>query len=377
MIINSVGDLRDLARRRIPRALFDYADRGAYDEVTLRRNRSALEALAFRQRVMLDVSRQELATTLVGQKAALPVAIAPTGLTGLFHADGEMLGARAAENYGIPFCLSTMSICSLEDVRGYVQRPFWFQLYLMRDRDFNAELIERARSAGCSALMVTVDMPVQGLRRRDAKNGLSIPPRLTLANALDIATKPTWAFKVLLGKRRTFGNLAGRMQGTGGLSTLSQWIGSQFDPTVTWADLTWIRERWPGQLIVKGVLDAEDARKAVEAGVNALVVSNHGGRQLDGGPATITVLPEVVAAVGDRCEVLLDGGVQSGQDILKALALGARGCLLGKAFLYGLAADGERGVTRLLEILRDELRISLALTGHSSVSEVDRRILRD
>ena len=374
--LNSIADLRDLARARIPRAIFEYADRGSYDEVTLERNRSRLRALQFRQRVMVDVSQQSLHTTLLGEPAAIPLAIGPTGLTGLFHANGEMLGARAAEQFGVPFCLSTMSICSIEDVRQAVSKPFWFQLYLVRDRGFNRELIERARAAHCSALMLTVDMPVQGLRRRDPKNGLSIPPRLTAKNLMDVLTKPEWALRVLFGKRRTFGNLEGRLGGGQGLSTLSQWIASQFDLTVTWKDVEWLRGLWPGKLIVKGVLDAEDAKQACDAGVDALVVSNHGGRQLDGAPATIDVLPEVVTAVAGRCEVLMDGGVQSGQDILKALALGARGCLIGKAFLYALAAKGEAGVALALDILRSELRISLALTGCNAVGDAGPHILR-
>ncbi len=375
-VINSIADLRELARRRVPRAIFDYADRGSYDEVTINRNRRDLEALEFRQRVMIDVSKQTLATTIMGIPATIPLGIAPTGLTGLFHANGEMLGARAAEAFGIPFCLSTMSICSLEDVRGAVTKPFWFQLYLMRDRKFNEELIERARAAHCSALMLTVDMQIQGLRRRDPKNGLSIPPRLTLKNALDIARKPGWALSVLMGKRRTFGNLAGRLGTADGLTTLSQWIGSQFDPSVTWQDVEWVRSKWPGKLIIKGILDAQDARLASETGADALVVSNHGGRQLDGGPSTISVLPEVVEAVNGRCEVLLDGGVQSGQDVLKALALGARACLIGKAFLYSLAAAGEAGVTLALQTIRNELQVSLALTGSNDVRSVDRSVLR-
>lgn len=375
-VINCIGDLRELARRRIPRAIFEYADRGSYDEVTFRRNRRDLEALEFRQRVMVDVSKQSLSTTILGETWKIPVGIGPTGLTGLFHANGEMLGARAAEAYGVPFCLSTMSICSIEDVRSAVSKPFWFQLYLMRDRGFNEELIERAKAAQCSALMLTVDMPIQGLRRRDPKNGLSIPPRMTIRNALDIATKPAWGLKVLMGKRRTFGNLAGRMSNTGGLTTLSQWIGSQFDPTVTWKDIEWVRSRWPGKLILKGVLDAEDARLACENAADALVVSNHGGRQLDGAPSTVSVLPEVVQAVGDRCEVLFDGGVQSGQDVLKALALGARGCLIGKTFLYSLAAMGEAGVTMALDIIAKELQVSLALTGSNDVRNVKPDILR-
>ncbi len=374
-VLNSIADLRDLARARIPRAIFEYADRGSYDEVTLERNRSRLRALQFRQRVMVDVSQQSLHTTLLGEPAAIPLAIGPTGLTGLFHANGEMLGARAAEEFGVPFCLSTMSICSIEDVRQAVSKPFWFQLYLVRDREFNRELIERARAAQCSALMLTVDMPVQGLRRRDPKNGLSIPPRLTAKNLFDVLTKPEWALRVLFGKRRTFGNLEGRLGGAG-LSTLSQWIASQFDLTVTWKDVEWLRGLWPGKLIVKGILDAEDAKQACDAGVDALVVSNHGGRQLDGAPATIDVLPEIAAAVAGRCEVLMDGGIQSGQDILKALALGARGCLIGKAFLYALAAKGAAGVTLALEILRSELQISLALTGCNAVGDAGPHILR-
>ena len=376
-IVNSIADLRELARRRIPGAIFEYADRGSYDELTVKRNRAALDALAFRQRVMVDVSNSVLATSLAGTAAAIPVAIAPTGLTGLFHANGEMLGARAAHAFDIPFCLSTMSICSIEDVRSLSVKPFWFQLYIMRDRGFTAELIARARTAACSALMLTVDMPIQGLRRQDPKNGLSIPPRLTLATALDIATKPEWALKVLLGKRRTFGNLEALMKRSGGsLTTLSTWIASQFDPTVTWKDVAWVRQHWPGKLIIKGILDAEDAGLAADSGADAIVVSNHGGRQLDGAPSTILALPEVVDAVQARCEILFDGGVQSGQDVLKALALGARGCLIGKAFLYAVAADGEQGVTRALEIIRDELRVSLALTGRKSVADVDGGVLR-
>lgn len=375
-IVNSIADLRKLAQRRVPKAIFDYADRGSYDELTIQRNRRDLDALEFRQRVMVDISAQSLKTTLVGEPAAIPLAIAPTGLTGLFHANGEMLGARAAEAFGIPFCLSTMSICSIEDVRSAISGPFWFQLYLMRDRGFNEELIARARDARCSVLMVTVDMQIQGLRRRDPKNGLSIPPRLTLRNAIDIASKPSWALKVLCGRRRTFGNLEQRMKDSGGLKTLSQWIASQFDTTVTWKDLAWVRERWPGRIVVKGILDAQDARLACDTGVDAIVVSNHGGRQLDGSPSTISVLPEVVEAVAGRIEVLHDGGIQSGQDILKALALGARGCLIGKAFLYGLAAMGEEGVTRALNIFRDELRVSLALTGMNDVRAISGDVLR-
>lgn len=373
-IINSVADLRELARRRVPRAIFEYADRGAYDELTLARNRRDLDALALRQRVMVDLSQLSLATTVLGEPWSMPLSIAPTGLTGLFHRDGEIAGARAAHAAGVQFCLSTMSICSIEDVRSAVDKPFWFQLYLMRDRSFNQELIDRAKAANCSALMLTLDLQVQGLRRRDAKNGLSIPPRLTFANALDIATKPAWAIGVLFGKRRTFGNLEARMKGSA-LKTLAQWIATQFDPSVTWKDIAWVRSHWPGKLLVKGILDPEDAKLACEAGVDALVVSNHGGRQLDSAPSTISMLPHIVDAVAGRSEVLFDGGVQSGQDVLKALAFGARACLIGKSFLYSLAAMGERGVELALELIRKELEVSMALAGRVDVRHVDRSVL--
>ncbi len=376
-VINSIADLRELARRRVPRAIFDYADRGSYDEVTFNRNLSDLHAIELRQRVMVDVSKQQLATNILGEDWSIPLGIGPTGLTGLFHANGEMLGARAAEAFGVPFCLSTMSICSIEDVRSAVQKPFWFQVYLMRDRSFNQELLERAKAANCSAIMLTVDMPVQGLRRRDPKNGLSIPPKLTLKNMFEVAMRPAWALKVLTGKRRTFGNLETRMKGTGGLKTLSEWIAQQFDPTVTWKDLAWLREQWPRKIIIKGINDPEDARLACEHGVDAMVVSNHGGRQLDGAPSTISMLPRVVEAVEGRAEVLFDGGVRTGQDVLKALALGAKGCLMGKAFLYALAARGEAGVSLALDTIRKELAVSLALTGANDVRKVTRDILVD
>src|SRR5882672_11247855 len=374
-VLNSIEDLRQAARRRVPRAIFDYADHGSYDEVTFNRNLADLAALQLRQRVMVDVSQQQLATTILGERWEIPVGIGPTGLTGLFHANGEMLGARAAQAFGVPFCLSTMSICSIEDVRSAVQKPFWFQVYLMKDRGFNKELLDRALAANCSAIMLTVDMPVQGLRRRDPKNGLSIPPRLTLKNLFEVAMRPTWAFKVLTGRRRTFGNLEARMKGTGGLKTLSEWIAQQFDPSVTWKDLAWLRERWPRKIIIKGILDPEDAKLAVEHGMDAMVVSNHGGRQLDGARSTISALPEIVDAVAGRCDVLFDGGVRSGQDVLKALALGAKGCLIGKAFLYGLGALGEEGVSLAVEFIRRELDVSMALTGQRDVQSVPRSII--
>jgi L-lactate dehydrogenase (cytochrome) len=375
-MILSVNDLRELAKRRIPRAIFDYADGGAYEERTLRRNSADLDALTFRQRVMVDVSNISLATSFLGSAASMPLAIGPTGLAGLFHADGEILGARAAAACGIPFCLSTMSICSIEDVRAATQQPFWFQQYLMKDRGFNQELIDRAAAAQCSALMLTLDLQVIGERRRDPRNGLTIPPRLTLRNSLDVATKPAWALKVLFGKRRTFGNLVGRIGGASGIRTLAEWTATQFDASANWRDVEWVRSRWPGKLVLKGVLDAEDARLSVAAGADAIVVSNHGGRQLDGAPSTISVLPEIVDAVDGRCEVLFDGGIRSGQDIAKALALGARAALIGKSFLFALAAAGESGVTKAIEIMRNELRVTLALTGTSSVVAAGRHILR-
>jgi L-lactate dehydrogenase (cytochrome) len=374
--INSIEDLRAIARRRIPRALFDYIDRGSYDELTWNRNRDDLRALQFRQRVMVDVSRLSVGTTVLGEHWNMPVALAPTGLTGFFHRDGEIHAARAAQRAGVPFCLSTMSICSLEDVRAGVEGTFWFQLYLMRDRGFNEALIARAREARCSALMLTLDLPLQALRRRDPKNGLSVPTRLTARNAWEILLRPRWLSGVLLGRRRTLGNLAAFFPQEG-IGALSEWVGGQFNPAITWKDIDWVRERWPGKLIVKGVLDAEDARLAAVAGVDAIVVSNHGGRQLDGATSTISALPQVVSAAAGRCEVLMDGGITSGQDVLKALALGARACLVGKAFLYGLAADGESGVSLALDIIRKELEISMALCGESSVRRVRRQVLAD
>ena len=375
-MILSIEDLRTLARRRIPRAIFDYADGGSYQEATLRANAADLDAIRLRPRVMIDVSDIKLATTLVGSPASMPLAIAPTGLCGLYHADGEILGARAAAAFGIPFCLSTMSICSIEDVRAASDQPFWFQQYLMRDRGFNQSLIERAIAARCSALVLTLDLQILAERRRDARNGLSIPPRLTLRNAWDVATKPVWALKVMFGKRRTFGNLVGHIGGADGAATLAQWTHTQFDSRANWRDVEWVRSRWPGRLILKGVMDAADARFALSAGADAVVVSNHGGRQLDGAPSSISVLPEIVAAIDGRCEVLFDGGIRSGQDLAKALALGARGGMIGKSFLFALAAGGQAGVTRALEIIRDELRVTLALTGTGDVAACGPQMLR-
>jgi L-lactate dehydrogenase (cytochrome) len=373
--ITNIEDLRQQARRKIPRAIFDYADRGSYDEATLRRNRTDLDAIHLRQRVMIDVSNRTLNSTMLGEPVALPLAIAPTGLTGLFHADGEILGAKAARRAGIPFTLSTMSICSIEDVAEALGTPFWFQLYVMRDRGFSRSLVERAIAAKCSALVLTLDLQIQGQRHRDIKNGLSVPPKVTLANLLDLATKPAWGLKMLGTRRRSFGNLADRVPGGDSLTTLSQWIAGQFDPSLSWNDVAWIREIWPGKLILKGVLDVEDAKIARDTGADALIVSNHGGRQLDGAMSSIAALPDIVEAVGDKIEVLFDGGVRSGQDVLKALALGARGCLIGKAWLYGLAAGGEAGVTAAIDIIRRELDVSMALTGTRDVSAITSAVL--
>jgi L-lactate dehydrogenase (cytochrome) len=374
--ILSIEDLRILARRRVPRAIFDYADGGSYDERTIKRNAADLDAMTFRQRVMVDVSKITLATSFMGSPVSMPLATGPVGLSGLFHGDGEILGARAAAAAGIPFCLSTMSICSIEDVRAATTQPFWFQQYLMRDRGFNQELIDRAAAAQCSALMLTLDLQVIGERRRDPRNGLTIPPKLSLRNAWDVATKPSWALKVLFGKRRTFGNLIGRIGGSSGINTLAEWTATQFDASANWRDVEWVRSRWPGKLILKGVLDAQDALLGVAAGADALVVSNHGGRQLDGASSSIAVLQEIVEAVAGRCEVMFDGGVRSGQDIAKALALGARGALIGKSYIFALAAAGEAGVSKAIEILRNELRVTLALTGTSNMAEVGPHILR-
>jgi L-lactate dehydrogenase (cytochrome) len=373
--VTNIADLRALARRRVPRAFFEYADRGSYDEATLHENRRALDRLQLRQRVMQDVDKRSLATTIVGSPASMPLAIAPTGLTGLQHGSGEIHGARAAAQAGIPFCLSTMSICSIEQVHAASDTPFWFQVYVMRDRGFTRELIQRARAADCSALMLTADLTVQGQRHREIKNGLSVPPKITLRNLFDIASKPRWAWHVLNAPSRSFGNLEGRIGGADSLTTLAQWIANQFDPTLNWDDLAWIRELWPGKLIIKGILDPEDARLAVTHGVDAIVVSNHGGRQLDGAPGSIDVLSSIVEAVDGRTEVLFDSGITSGQDLLKALALGARAGLIGKAFLYGLGAGGQEGVTQAIELIRRELSVTMALTGQRDATCISPDIL--
>src|SRR5258706_2353307 len=375
-VITNIQDLRQMAKKRVARAIFEYVDRGSYDEATLQANKNDLDALMFRQRVAINVDARSTRSTMLGQEVAMPVAIAPVGLTGLNWADGEMLGARAAEKFGIPFTLSTMSICSIEDVASAVSKPFWFQLYVFRDRGFAASLIDRAKAAKCSALVLTLDLQIQGQRHRDLKNGLAVPPRLTWGSFFDVMGKPSWALNVLSGRRKSFGNLEGQIKGSDTLTTLSQWIARQFDATLSWDDVASVKQRWSGKPILKGILDAEDAKLAASTGADAIIVSNHGGRQLDGAVSSIRALPEVVAAVGGRTEVFLDGGIQSRQDVLRALALGAKGTLIGKAFACGLGAMGEAGVTSALEIIRRELDVTMALCGLRDVKEASPAILR-
>ena len=376
-VVTSIDDLREMAKKRVARAIFEYVDCGAYTECTLRANRTDIEAIGLRQRVGIDVDQRSTKTTLLGKEAAMPVILAPVGLLGLNWANGEILSARAASRFGVPFTLSTMSICSIEDVAEATGEPFWFQLYVMRDRGFAASLIERAKAAGCSALVLTLDLQIQGQRHRDLKNGLAVPPRITLGTALDVMTKPGWALNVMTSKRRSFGNLEGRIKNADSLTTLSQWIAGQFDPTLSWKDVEWVRNLWGGPLVLKGILDVEDAKIAVQSGADAIVVSNHGGRQLDGAMSSIRALPEIAAAVGDRIDVWFDGGIRSGQSLLKALALGAKAAMIGRAFVYGLGAMGEPGVTRALEVMQKELDVTMALTGIRSVRDANPSILRD
>jgi L-lactate dehydrogenase (cytochrome) len=374
-VITCVEDLRRLAQRRVPRMFYDYADSGAWTESTYRANEADFQAIKLRQRVAHDISKRNLATKMIGIDASMPVAIAPTGMTGMQHADGEILGARAAEKFGIPFCLSTMSICSIEDIAANTSKPFWFQLYVMRDRDFSGRLIDRAKAAGCSALVLTLDLQVLGQRHKDLKNGLSAPPKPTLANIINLLTKPAWCMEMLGTKHRSFGNIVGHVKGVEDMSSLSEWTAEQFDPSLNWKDIEWIRKRWGGKLVLKGIQDAEDARMAVQSGADALIVSNHGGRQLDGASSSINALPTIADAVGSQIEVWMDGGIRSGQDVLKAVALGARGTMIGRAFLYSLGAMGEAGVTKCLEIIRNELDITMAFCGRNDIREVDRSIL--
>ncbi len=373
--ITSVADLRALARRRVPRMFYDYCDSGSWTESTYRANEADFVPIKLRQRVAVDMRNRTLATTMAGVPVSMPIALAPTGFTGMQHADGEILAARAAEKASVPFTLSTMSICSIEDVAENTTSPFWFQLYVMRDRDFTRGLIDRAKAARCSALVLTLDLAILAQRHKDIVNGLSAPPHMTIANLINLATKPRWCVNMLGTKRRTFGNIIGHAKNVSDLKSLATWMNERRDPTLSWDDVKWIKERWGGKLILKGVLDPEDAEKAVQTGADALIVSNHGGRQLDGAKSSIAALPAIAAAVGDRIEVLMDGGVRSGQDVIKALALGAKGVFIGRAFLYGLGAMGETGVTSCLDVIRKELDMTMALCGLRDIRDVGRDIL--
>jgi len=373
--ITSVADLRELARRRVPKMFYDYCDSGSWTESTYRSNEADFASIKLRQRVAVDMRDRTLATTMAGIPVSAPVALAPTGLTGMQHADGEILAARAADKAGVPFTLSTMSICSIEDVAENVSSPFWFQLYVMRDRDFVVDLIDRAKAAGCSALVLTLDLQILAQRHKDIVNGLSAPPRMTLPNLLNLATKPRWCANMLRTNRRTFRNIVGHAKTVNDLKSLSSWTNEQFDPALAWEDVKWIRDLWGGKLILKGIMDPEDAEKAARTGADALIVSNHGGRQLDGAISSIAALPAVAAAIGDRIEVLMDGGIRSGQDVIKALALGAKGVFIGRAFLYGLGALGEKGVALCLDIIRRELDVTMALCGLRDIKDVGPQIL--
>ena len=374
-VITHIEDLRVLAKRRVPRMFYDYADSGSWTEGTYRANEADFGRIKLRQRVAVNMEGRTTATTMAGAEVKMPVALAPTGLTGMQHADGEILAARAAEAFGVRFTLSTMSICSIEDVRAHTKGPFWFQLYVMRDRGFIERLIERARAAGCDALVLTLDLQILGQRHKDLKNGLSAPPKPTLANLVNLLTKPCWCLGMLGTRRRQFGNIVGHVQGVTDMGNLAAWTAQQFDPRLNWGDVEWIKKRWGGRLILKGIQDVEDARLAADSGADALIVSNHGGRQLDGAQSSIEALPAIAAEVGSRIEVHMDGGIRSGQDVLKAVALGARGTYIGRAFLYGLGAMGGQGVTRALEIIHKELDLTMAFCGRTRIGDVDRSIL--
>ena len=373
--ITCIEDLRLLARRRVPRMFYDYADSGSWTESTYRANEADFQSIKLRQRVAVNMENRTTRTTMIGHEVAMPVALAPTGLTGMQHADGEILAARAAEAFGVPFTLSTMSICSIEDIAAHTQAPFWFQLYMMRDRSFMERLIDRAKAAKCSALMLTLDLQILGQRHKDIRNGLSAPPKPTLANMINLVTKPRWCLGMLGTRRRYFGNIVGHVSGVEDVSSLSAWTAQQFDPALNWRDVEWVKNRWGGKLILKGIMDARDAQLAAQSGADALIVSNHGGRQLDGAPSSISALPAIADEVGSKIEVWMDGGIRSGQDVLKAVALGAQGTLIGRAFLYGLGALGEEGVAKCLQLIRNELDITMAFCGHTDIRTVDRAIL--
>jgi len=374
--IVEIADLKRLAKRRVPKMFFDYADSGAWTESTYRANETDFAKIKLRQRVLVDMTNRSLETTMVGEKVAMPVALAPTGLTGMQHADGEMLAAQAAEAFGVPFTLSIMSICSIEDVGSLTKKPFWFQLYVMKDREFVKNLITRAKAAGCSALVLTLDLQILGQRHKDLRNGLSAPPKFTPKHIWQMATRPGWCMGMMGTQRRTFRNIAGHAKNVTDLSSLSSWTAEQFDPQLNWNDVAWIKEQWGGKLILKGILDVEDAKMAAKSGADAIIVSNHGGRQLDGAVSSISMLKPIVDAVGDQIEVHMDGGVRSGQDVLKARALGAQGVFIGRPFLYGLGAMGKEGVTLALEIIRKELDITMALCGKRNINDIDQSVIQ-
>src|ERR1700759_3215110 len=369
--ITCIEDLRLLHKQRVPKAFFDYADRGSYTEDTLRANSAKLQEIKFRQRILVDVSKRDLSTTILGEPAAMPLILAPVGLLGMQHGDGEIHACRAAQAAGIPFTQSTMSICSIEDIAAAVDKPFWFQLYVMKDRGFIKSLIERAIAAKCSALVLTVDLQVIGQRHQDIKNGMTVPPEWSLSKLVDFATKPAWVNGIRRGKRKTFGNLAGHLKISDDITSLSTWINSQFDTTLNWKDVDWIRSIWPGKLILKGILDTEDAEIAAKSVAQAIVVSNHGGRQLDGAPSSIEGLPEIVDEVGSKMEIMFDGGVRTGMDMMRALALGAKSCMIGRAYAYGLGAGGEAGVAKAIDLLAKELTTTMGLCGVNTIAEID------
>jgi len=373
--ITCIEDLRELHKRCVPKAFFDYVDRGSYAEETLRANRDDLQEIKFRQRVLVDVSKRDLSTMILGETASMPLILAPVGLLGMQHSDGEIHACRAAQAAGIPFTQSTMSICSIEEIAAAVDKPFWFQLYVMKDRGFIKSLIERAIAAKCSALVLTVDLQMLGQRHADIKNGMTVPPEWSLSRILDFASKPAWVAGVLRGKRRTFGNLVGHLKGIDDVAALSSWVNSQFDTTMNWKDVDWIRSIWPGKLVLKGILDVEDAELAAKCGAQALVVSNHGGRQLDGAPSSISILPEIADAVGAKMEVMLDSGIRSGQDVMRALAFGAKSCMIGRAYAHGLGAAGEAGVAKAIDLIARELATTMGLCGINKIAEIDDRVL--
>ncbi|MDA7771715.1 alpha-hydroxy acid oxidase [Pseudomonadales bacterium] len=375
MTITCIEDLKKLYKKRVPRMFYDYAESGSWTESTFRDNEAAFSRIKLRQKILVDMEGRNLSTKMIGEDVAMPVALAPTGLTGMQYPDGEIHAARAAEKFGVPFCLSTMSVCSIEDVAQNTTRPFWFQLYVMKDKDYISRLIQRAKDAGCSALVLTLDLQIMGQRHKDIKNGLSTPPKPTLTNLINIATKPRWAIGMLGTKRRNFGNIVGHVKGLDNMTNLAQWTVSQFDPTLDWDDVQWIKDQWGGKLVLKGIMDADDAELAARSGADALIVSNHGGRQLDGAAASLDVLPEIVDRVGDDIEVWMDGGIRSGQDVIKATALGAKGTMIGRAFLYGLGAMGAEGVTRCLEVISNELDLTMAFCGLKDINLVDESII--